>query len=222
MALLIAMVMVLGLSMSVFADDPEPEPEPVTLTSEYIKLDSTDTHTYRVFQVLTGTLAAEGSQNLGDPAWGADAIADHGDLKDFIDSLDGKSEQEIANLVAAKVDTTGNGRGTVDKDNPIQGLAKGYYVLVDVTDLTDEDFKNDTAALNVVKVINNIDALAILHGTTEDVKTITGDTLGADGNTFNPGCIFRMERPPFTVDLTTCLGKIDHPSRENRPLVTAR
>ena len=33
-------------------------------------------------------------------------------------------------------------------------------------------------------------------------------------------CIFRTERSPFTVDLTTCLGETDHPSRKNRPLVT--
>ena len=90
---------------------------------------------------------------------------------------------------AAQANITGDGRGTVDKDNPISGLAKGYYVLVDVTDLTAEDFKNDTAALNVVKVVNNIEALAIKHGTTQDEKTIVADTLGKDSgeNTYTPG-----------------------------------
>jgi len=197
LALALAMAMVLSMgTMSAFAagegegggeGGETPPAQEETLTAEYIKLDSSDTHTYKVFQVLTGTLANEGDKNLGDPAWGADAIADHGDLKTFIDSLEGKTEQQIADLVAAKVDTTGDGRGTVSKDSPIQGLAKGYYVLVDTTDLTSEDFKNDTKALNVVKVVNNIDALAIKHGTTEDDKTITGDTLGENGNTFTTG-----------------------------------
>lgn len=197
LALAIAMAMVLTMmSISAFAEGEgegeggggeTPPAQEETLTAEYIKLNSTDTHTYRVFQVLTGTLASEGSKNLGNPAWGADAIANPGDIADFIASLEGQSETQIADLVAAKVNTSGDGRGTVDKDHPIQGLAKGYYVLVDVTDLTSDDFKNDTAALNVVKVVNNIDALAIKHGTTQDDKTITGDTLGASGNTFASG-----------------------------------
>ncbi len=188
MALVIAMVMVLATGSTAFAEgDDTGNDSSETLTAEYIKLASNDTHTYKVFQVLTGTLATEGSKQLGNPAWGADAIEDPGDVNAFIASLNGKSESEIAELVAAKVDTSGDGRGIVTKDTPIEGLAKGYYVLVDITDLSAEGFKNDTAALNVVKVVNNIDALAIKHGTTQDEKTITGDTLGAEGNEFDPG-----------------------------------
>ena len=43
-----------------------------------ISVQSTDTHTYKVFQVLTGTLSGEGSTALGDPKWGADWIEREG------------------------------------------------------------------------------------------------------------------------------------------------
>ena len=175
MALIIACVMTIGM-MSTMAFAAE-------LTPQYIKLATSDTHTYKVYQVLTGTLANQGDTNLGDPAWGADAKDTTADVDAFIASLQGKSETEVAALVAAQVGTSATGRGTVDKDHPIEGLAKGYYVLVDTTDLTADGFKNDTKALNVVQVVNNIDGLEIKHDTTEDEKKITTDTLG---NTTNP------------------------------------
>ena len=146
-----------------------------------ITLTEGDTHTYYVYQVLTGTMAKEGDKNLGNPAWGADATAEAKatDVQAFIDGLKGKSEEEVAAAVAAVVNTSGNGRGTVSAGNPITDLPTGYYVLVDKTTLTG-DFKNDTKALNVVQVVNDIDALAIKWDTTSDDKIITTDTLGKD------------------------------------------
>ena len=38
-----------------------------------ISVAESDTHTYKVYQILTGTLIA-GEEKLGNPAWGADAI----------------------------------------------------------------------------------------------------------------------------------------------------
>ena len=51
-------------SVSAFADDPT-----YTITVN-------DNHTYRVFQVLTGTLSDANSKKLGNPEWGADAADD--------------------------------------------------------------------------------------------------------------------------------------------------
>ena len=167
MVLLIAMVMVVGMSVSVFAAD-----------THTITVKSTDTHTYKVFQVLTGTLSEEGSYQLGNPEWGADAISEPGDVNTFITSItaDGLTEAQIADLVAAKANTTGNGRGTVDKDNPMSGLATGYYVLVDVTDLsaTTAD-KNDALALHVVEVLNDVE-VTVKHETTSSDKEIVAAT----------------------------------------------
>ncbi len=178
MALVLAVAMCLAMSMTTtvmsFADD-----------GHTISLKSTDTHTYKVFQVLTGTLAEAGSKELGNPAWGADAIANPGDVNAFIASLEGKSEQDIAQLVAAKVDTN-KGRGNVDKDNPLENLTTGYYVLVDVTDLDDDSL--ETKSLHVVRVVNDINGFDPKWGTTQDDKKIVSDTLGKDSgvNNFNP------------------------------------
>ena len=149
-----------------------------------ITLDSKDTHTYKIYQVMTGTLSTEGSKQLGNPAWGADVIDEPGDINDFITSITatGLSEQDIAQLVAGKVDTT-KGRGPVDKDHPATGLATGYYVLIDNTTLEkygENPEKIDTKALNVVYVVNDIDNMSIKWGTTEDKKEIASDTLGKD------------------------------------------
>jgi fimbrial isopeptide formation D2 family protein/LPXTG-motif cell wall-anchored protein len=174
LALALAIVMTLAMGVTAFAAD-----------GHTITVSSTDTHTYKIYQVLTGTLSEEGSKQLGDPAWGADAIADPGDVNEFIASITaaGLSDQDIAQLVAAKVDTT-KGHGPVDKDHPATGLATGYYVLIDNTTLEkygENPEKIDTKALNVIYVVNDIDEMAIKWGTTEDKKEIVSDTLGKDG-----------------------------------------
>ena len=177
MALVITIAMVLGMtSMTAFAAD-----------THTITVSPTDTHTYKIYQVLTGTLSEEGSKQLGNPAWGADVIAEPGNVNDFITSITaaGISEQDIAQLVGAKVDTT-KGSGPVDKDHPATGLATGYYVLIDTTTLEkygSDPEKIDTKALNVVYVVNDISNMAIKWGTTEDKKEIVSDTLGKDEGT---------------------------------------
>ena len=179
LALAIAMAMVLTMmSVTAFA------------AGHTISVKDTDTHEYKVFQVLTGTLAEPGSKQLGNPAWGADATdaAKEGTAQAFIDSLAGLSDQDVAQAVAAVVDTSSNGRGTIKKGQPLTDLATGYYVMVDVTELAkygSNPEKIDTKALNVVKVVNDINGIDIKWGTTEDKKEITGDTLG-DATTASP------------------------------------
>ena len=181
-ALVIATVMTLAMSTTVLAAS--------------IELKSGDTHEYKVFQVLTGTLAEAGSKQLGDPAWGADAIANPGDVKAFITDITaaGLSDAEIAAKVAAKVNTSGAGRGTIGGENAkkLSDLATGYYVLVDVTELKkygSDPEKIDTKSLNVVQVLNDVTLVNIKYGTTEDKKTIVADTLGKDSgeNAYDPG-----------------------------------
>ena len=166
MALVIAVAMVLAMGITSFAAD-----------THSISVAEGDTHTYRVFQVLTGTLAEEKSAALGNPAWGADAKDSTKNVNEFIASLEGKSEAEVAKLVAAAANTTGDGRGTVDAANPITGLATGYYVLVDVTDPLNP---LETKSLNVVKVVNDIEGWQVKYDSTSDDKIITTDTLGDD------------------------------------------
>ena len=170
MALVIAVVMMIGMTIPAMAAS--------------ITLKQGDTHEYKVFQVLTGTLAEAGSKQLGNPAWGADATdaAKETDVNAFITEITaaGLSEAEIAAKVAAKVDTTKAGRGTVKDGQPLTGLDTGYYVLVDVKDLdTDQDGKTlETKSLHIVQVLNDVTMVEIKYGTTEQDKEIVSDTLG--------------------------------------------
>ena len=172
LALVLAMMLVLGMTSALAAS---------------ITLVDGDTHTYRVYQVLTGTLSEEGSKELGNPAWGADATAaaKATDVNDFITEITapGLSEADVAAKVAAKVDTTKAGRGTVTADEPLTGLATGYYVLIDETEIGEDEFEYDTLSLNVVQVLNNARPIRIKHDTTSDDKIIVSDSLGTDNKT---------------------------------------
>lgn len=178
MASILAIVMTLTMGATAFAAGD----------THTITLNSNDTHTYKVFQVLTGTLSEEGSKELGDPEWGADALDPTADVNAFIASItaSGLTAEQISEMVAAQVDTTKAGRGTVDKDHPISDLPTGYYVMVDVTELTGEH-RLDTRAFHVVEVLNDINNMSIKWETTSDEKIIVSDTLGVDstGNAVN-------------------------------------
>lgn len=160
MALVIAMVMVLSMSISVFAAVPTSQTIDANsaadaTTGKYtISVASTDTHTYTVYQILTGTLVA-GESKLGNPQWGADATktGDTG-VKEFINSItaNGLTNVEIDNLVNAELKDGATGRGTVSASTPLD-VDPGYYLIVDTTEsLADGDAKS----LNIVAVFNDI------------------------------------------------------------------
>lgn len=182
-ALLLACFMALAMSgVRAFAEGDGGKGHTITVSDD-------DTHEYKVFQVLTGTLAENGSAQLGNPAWGADATADakESDVNDFIEAItvEGLSEQDIAQMVAEKVDTTADGQGTVKTGSPLTGLATGYYVMVDVTEIeASDDGTIDTKALHVVQVVNDV-KVEIKWGTTEQDKKIVSDTLGDEENDIN-------------------------------------
>ena len=181
LASIVAIVMVFAMGVPAYAVEND---------THTISLVDTDTHTYRVYQVLTGTLAKEGESELGNPAWGADAIDNPGDVNEFIDSIKDKDASTVADLVIKKVKTEGNaegekGRGTVSKDKPLSGLKTGYYIMVDETDVSGEGNKFDTKALHVVTVLNDINGMRIKWDTTKDDKKILTDTLGENNETNN-------------------------------------
>ena len=170
LALLVAVLMIVA-SVSAFAAEE---------TTYTITVKSSDNHTYRVFQVLTGTLSDANSKKLGDPEWGADAADTSADVDAFITSINasGLTRDEIAALVTEAVDTTGDGQGTVDKDHSLS-VAPGYYVLVDVTDAENlED--GETLSLNIVEVVRDV-TVAAKNGTTISDKKVddVNDSTGA-------------------------------------------
>jgi fimbrial isopeptide formation D2 family protein/LPXTG-motif cell wall-anchored protein len=196
-ASILAIVMSFTMSATAFADG-----------GHTISLADGDTHTYRVYQVLTGTLSKEGSTELGDPAWGEDvltSVQNSQNVNDFIASLNATNDQQvIANLVYDVLDLgdpedPNRGQGVVAPNKPIKNLVTGYYVMVDETDFTDEQHELETSALHVVRVVNDINGITIKWGTTQDEKEIVSDTLGNVTNA-NPHILGDPDNPGASND----------------------
>lgn len=169
MALAIAMVMVLSMSVTVFAaEDETPDTTSTVPTSQTIadgsaadtngqytiSVATDDTHTYTVYQILTGTLVA-GESKLGNPQWGSDAKGGEDNKVDaFINSITqaGLSNVQIDDLVKAQLKDDAAGVGTVNKSKSLD-VAPGYYLIVDTT--TDLEY-GDAKSLNIVAVFNDI------------------------------------------------------------------
>lgn len=160
MALVIAMVMVLSMSISVFAAVPESQTIDANSAADAngkytISVAEGDTHTYTVYQILTGSLNA-GESKLGNPAWGSDAAATttYATEKAFIDAISasGLSNQEINAIAESVLKSSAEGVGTVSASNSLD-VVPGYYLIKDTTEtLADGDAKS----LNIVAVFNDI------------------------------------------------------------------
>ncbi len=148
-----------------------------------------DTHTYDVYQILTGDLSGGTLSNI---AWGSsvntptDGKVNGKTAAEFAKSLEGMSGVDAVAEVA-KYFTTGDTQkvGQVTKDAPLT-VTEGYYVMVDVTDPLTHNAVTDTKALNVIRLADNV-TVAKKWGSSTDTKTIVADTQGKDGNTFDPG-----------------------------------
>lgn len=177
MALALAMVMILAMSITVFAEVPDHQTiaddnAADATTGKYtISVATDDTHSYTVYQILTGTLIA-GESKLGNPVWGADAKEETGTstgVDDFIKSItaSGLSKVEIDKLVEAQLASEANGQGIVTSSESLD-VVPGYYLIVDTTGNVSG---GDAYSLNIVAVFNDI-KISPKKGTTESQKKV--------------------------------------------------
>lgn len=171
-----------------------------------ISVASTDTHTYTVYQILTGTLIP-GEQALGNPVWGADAKTTAGTntgVDTFIANItaSGLSNTAINAYVEAELKTNATGRGTVDKDTSLD-VVPGYYLVVDTTaaaDLAD----GDAYSLNIVAVFNDI-TITPKKGTTTSEKHVDdqNDSLASDHSELKDSADYDIgDSIPYTLTFT--------------------
>jgi fimbrial isopeptide formation D2 family protein/LPXTG-motif cell wall-anchored protein len=185
LALALAMAMVLSIgSMTAFAAG-----------THSITVPSTDTHTYQVYQILTGTLSTDNT-TLSNAAWGSstktatDGKINNKTVTEFMKDMEALSGNAAVTEAMKYVDLEKPLSGTVTKDQGMSGLAEGYYILVDITDpLTNKDENNkvistDTKALSLLQLLDDV-TVTKKWGTTEDKKTIDTDTLGQTGTNTN-------------------------------------
>ena len=135
----LAMIMALSMATTAFAADPG---SPTTVKISVVANESgasVDEHIYNVYQIFTGTVAANG-ETLSDIAIGA--------------NITGKTVDEVMNLIAGKsaADAATELKGIISGD-PVAVLNKGnsheadvvpgYYLIVDVTtDLPENETKS--------------------------------------------------------------------------------
>lgn len=164
-----------------------------------ISVASGDTHSYKVYQILTGTLTA-GESKLGNPQWGSDAKggADNS-VKTFIDSItaSGLTNNQINDLVKAQLKDNATGVGTVSAGSPLD-VAPGYYFIVDTTESL---AKGDAKSLNIVAVFNDIE-LAPKKDTVESEKHVddVNDSLASDHSELKDSADYDIgDSVPYTL-----------------------
>lgn len=179
LALLVAVLMIVA-SVAAVAEVATSQTIASDSASPYvISVASTDTHTYKAYQILTGTLIA-GQSKLGNPVWGTDAKGTTGDDTDvdaFITAISaaGLTNVQINDLVKGQLADNAAGSANIDKDHPLT-VVPGYYLIEDVTTgLADGEAKS----LNIVAVFNDIQITAKRSTTTsekhvDDVNDSTG------------------------------------------------
>lgn len=176
-------------------------------TGKYtISVGSSDTHTYKVYQILTGTLSAgqENQEKLGNPTWGEDAKnkGTTTGVDDFIKAITatGLSNVEINDLVLAQRAKDASGQGTVTKDSSMN-VVPGYYLIEDVTtNLAD----NDAKSLNIVAVFNDI-TITAKKGTVKSEKHVDdqNDSDSSDHSELKDSADYDIgDSIPYTLTMT--------------------
>ena len=167
MALVVAMVMVLGMTTSVFA------------AKVSMSIAEGDTHEYKVYQIYTGDLSEDG-KTLSNVKYGNSGYGTAGTLvpKTELDEIVSGGADAFARNIADDCTTT---VGILkDGTTSIDGLAPGYYLIVDDTEK--ELVEGDSYSAFIVELLNEV-TVAPKKDTTSVDKKITTDTLGKDDAT---------------------------------------
>lgn len=198
LALLVSAVMVLAMGTVAFAADTDtPSGDSGSTPTTYtISTKSDDTHTYSVYQILTGDLKDGVLSNVvagknynsakGDAAAAAEAIAKLDDKTE--DGGSGLSGQALANAIAEYVDLDSDVYGEVTKDTPLSDVPAGYYliedkgVIITKEDGSEEkdDMSGDSYSTYIVKVVGDVEieakkAVPTFEKKIKDVNDTTGE-----------------------------------------------
>lgn len=198
LALLVSAVMVLAMGTVAFAADTDtPSGDSGSTPTTYtISTKSDDTHTYSVYQILTGDLKDGVLSNVvagknynsakGAAATAAEAIAKLDDKTE--DGGRNLSGQALANAIAEYVNLNGDAYGKVTKDSPLSNVPAGYYLIEDKGVITTKedgseekgDMTNDSYSTYIVKVVGNVEieakkAVPTFEKKIKDVNDTTGE-----------------------------------------------
>ena len=157
MALAIAMVMMLSMSISVFATSGDPTAtDGSTSTTKTITINNGKAgHTYTLYQIFTGKVEGDELTNL---QWGTDApAAMKTDYATAVAAAKAIAYQNDARAWAQSQTFTGGTAKHVTADGEVkfEGLAEGYYVVVDTNSNT-SPVENDFSSAIIVQVVKDV------------------------------------------------------------------
>lgn len=165
---LLALMLVFGMSSSVFAAT--------------VSVSETDTHTYDVYQIFTGTV--NDSNELSDVKWGKNGTGNQGDavptatlqsLKNVNNS--NKTDMEKIAVILGTVSFEGEKYGSINKDQSIT-VEPGYYMYVD----RGPAINGDEFSFYVVEVTNADLTLTPKKDKVESFKKVQDDTVNGVPN----------------------------------------
>lgn len=164
-AVIMALLMVIGVSATAFAE-------------ETYTISVTDDRTYDVYQIFTGDLSDSTLSNVkwGKNGTGTDGKAVDTSVLEELAAVSGETYSDTARLAVIEkyVKFDSEKVGTVTKDNPLT-VAPGYYLLKDVTELSD----GQEESLYVVKIVGNVEVTAKAGEVTSEKKVKeTNDSTG--------------------------------------------
>ena len=172
LALLLAVVLCLGMTTVAMAAD----------TTYTLSIKTISGHTYKVYQLATGDVSADG-KTLSNIARGANAATST--TVENITDLVGMSGTDLGNAALALVDTETTPTGTVIGDGTTQTvtLSGGYYVVVDsFTTEGTEATEQDKLSPVMVEIVKDTTMTPKATGTpTDDKKIDEGDGVTASG-----------------------------------------
>ena len=153
------------------------------------------THTYSVYQIMTGTVDGDG--NISSALWGENAASGYTGAVNATDLATIKSasstNREILNIVEPFVDVESTPFATIAADGTIsKDLTSGYYLVKDTTVINGNDENPDSLNTYVIKVTDGTNLVitekrdvpeltkTVKQNSTADANSIsTVDTHGA-------------------------------------------
>ena len=189
-AALLALITVLAMGVVAFAAE----------SRFSLSINTTSGHTYKIYQLATGTLSANGS-TLSDIKKGSSAKSDT--TVDDITALAEKTGADLGTAALALVDTT-NSVGTVTgngKTIAVNDLKAGYYVVTDEYTDPAADHDGDTLSRAMVELVKDTEITPKNTTVPSEKKINTGsnksavDSTDVDYNTANVG-----DNVPYVVE----------------------
>lgn len=170
LAMVLALVMIMSLAVSAFAEENEGEEETFTITiTTSASGASVKGHKYEVYQIFTGTVAADG-KTLSDVAFGKNYAPAGKTVDAALEELSTKSGSDAANFLLEELTDEEAFGELKDENNHTLPAVPGYYLIIDVTEGLPSDI--ETKSAYILQVLEDVEVISKHDATPKTEKKI--------------------------------------------------